>query len=94
MRLSNPNRKGQGGDVEGDVPIDVSQGEAIKIAKASLDPGYPVEDSLDYLQKSDLIRGFTDYGRAVGEDDGSFMSETGTKDVTGGHRKKVEMGYS
>ena len=91
---TNPNRKSQGGDVEGETPIDVSQGEAIDIAKASLDPGYPVENSLGYAPKADLIRGYCDYGRVIGEDDGSFMEETGTKTTKGGHRKKVDETYS
>jgi hypothetical protein len=67
----NPTRDGQGGDVEGEFAIDVSQGEAIKVAKASIDPGYPVDSSLDDAEtdfpKSDLVRGYCDYGKVIGE---------------------------
>lgn len=67
----NPSRTSQGGDVEGMTRIDVTMGEAIEVASASFDPGYPIENSAKLLGKklkADLLRGYCDYGRAVGED--------------------------
>lgn len=67
----NPTRKAQGGDVEGTKKIDVSQGEAIQVAKASYDPGYSLENTLDdagvKFPAADLVRGFCDYGASTGE---------------------------
>lgn len=67
----NPNRAAQGGDVEGMKPIDVSQGEAIKVASASFDPGYPIDSTLSdagiTVSKADLVKGFCTYGKVVGE---------------------------
>jgi len=60
----------QGGDVEGTVKCDVSQGKAIEVAKACFDPGYDLTETLDagYISKADLIRGFVDHGIGVGEE--------------------------
>lgn len=67
----NPKRATQGGDVEGTKKIDVSQGEALPVAAASFDPGYSLETTLSdaetVINKSDLTRGYCDYGKAVGE---------------------------
>jgi hypothetical protein len=63
----NPSRMSQGGDVEGEEPIDVSQGEAIKVAKASFDPGYDTANSRDGLEMIDLKQGFCTYGKLTGE---------------------------
>lgn len=67
----NPNRSNQGGDVEGETPIDVTMGEAIKVAKASFDPGYPLDSTLSgagvVTNKADLVRGYCGYGKTIGE---------------------------
>lgn len=70
----NPDREAQGGDVEGTKKIDVTQGEALSVAAASYDPGYPEEyikntlsDAGTKIDKSDLMRGYCTYGKAVGE---------------------------
>lgn len=67
----NPNRASQGGDVEGETPIDVSQGEAIKVAKASYDPGYSLDATLSdantVIGKADLVTGYCSYGKSIGE---------------------------
>ena len=59
----------QGGDVEGTVKIDVTQGEALAVAKACFDPGYSLEETLEagYIKKDALVRGYCDYGTCVGE---------------------------
>lgn len=63
----------RGGDVQGKTRIDVTMGEAIEVAAASFDPGYDLEetfeggDSRNRFTKADLIRGFSTYGRLVGE---------------------------
>lgn len=70
---SNPSRSSQGGDVEGETSIDVTMGEAIKVAKASFDPGYSIDKTLSdagtVTNKADLVRGYCDYGKTVGEND-------------------------
>ena len=60
----------QGGDVMGTFKIDVSQGKPIEVAKASIDPGYSLETTLDagYVDKDCLVRGYCDYGVAIGQD--------------------------
>jgi hypothetical protein len=65
--IRNPTREGQGGDVEGETPIDVTQGPALRVAKASFDPGYPFGESLPDMGPADLLRGYCDYGRSIGE---------------------------
>jgi hypothetical protein len=59
----------QGGDVGGTFKIDVSQGESIEAAKASIDPGYSLESTLEAgdIDSSCLVRGYCDYGVAIGE---------------------------
>lgn len=68
---NNPNRSAQGGDVEGTVPNFVTQGKPIDIAKACFDPGYPIDATLSdagiVVNKADLVRGYCDYGKAIGE---------------------------
>lgn len=66
---SNPERASRGGDVSGETPIDVSQGDAIKVASASYDPGYDLSTTLasGHVSKSDLPDGYCSYGKAVGE---------------------------
>lgn len=67
----NPNRASQGGDVEGEISIDVSQGESIKVSRASYDPGYPLDNTLSDagtdISKADLTQGYCAYGKAIGE---------------------------
>lgn len=63
----------QGGDVAGTTRIDVSQGEALKVASASFDPGYDVDASIEggdpseTMSQAELIQGFSTYGKLVGE---------------------------
>lgn len=70
---SNPNRKWQGGDVEGDAVNDRERGlgTPITVAKASYDPGYSLEESLSdagvSVSAADLKQGYCSYGKATGE---------------------------
>jgi hypothetical protein len=63
----------QGGDVEGERPIDMfgAQGEAVRVADASFDPGYSLDTTLSdagvVVSKADLLRGFCTYGKVIGE---------------------------
>ena len=72
-RRSRMEGRPQGGDVPGDTPIDVTMGESIPVASASFDPGYSLETSLrrsatePYMDEADLVRGYCDYGAAIGE---------------------------
>lgn len=61
------NSRGRGGDVSGAKRIDVTMGEAIPVAAASFDPGYDIDGSLCDATEADLIRGYSDSGRSVGE---------------------------
>lgn len=56
------------GDVEGETPIDVSMGAALKVAKSSFDPGYDLDSTLaaGYVKKADLVTGYCDYGKVIG----------------------------
>jgi len=67
----NPERESRGGDVSGDEAIDVTMGEAVKVASASFDPGYPLANTLSdagtKISLADLKQGFCGYGKAVGE---------------------------
>lgn len=76
----NPNRRFQGGDVEGTTKTDVegAVGAPIEVALASYDPGYPLGDTLEYETMADLKQGFASYGVAVGEARG--------KDYIGGRK--------
>lgn len=71
--MQNPNRKTQGGDVEGDTRIDTqwSVGKTIDVAKASFDPGYDLTSTLSdagiKVSKADLITGYCTYGDVIGE---------------------------
>jgi hypothetical protein len=75
MRLENPNRASQGGDVPGDTKNDPVNGigPAMTVAKASYDPGYSLETTLNdagtKVSTADLKAGFCSYGKAVGERD-------------------------
>jgi hypothetical protein len=51
----------------GSTSIEVSQGEAIKVASISFDPGYSLEESLPEVSKADLIRGYATYGKSIGD---------------------------
>ncbi len=75
----NPGRAAQGGDVDGTKPIDItySVGDAIQVANASYDPGYDFGATMDFESKADLLRGFCDYGRPIG-DPGSALAEWDT----------------
>lgn len=70
-----PPGRPQGGDVDGDRPIDMfgGQGAPIRVADASYDPGYPLDTTLSdagvRVSKADLLRGFCSYGKAIGEDE-------------------------
>lgn len=72
----NPNRKWQGGDVEGDTINDQDHGlgEPTKVAKASYDPGYSLETTLSdagiEIAVADLKLGYCGYGKATGESGG------------------------
>lgn len=69
----NPERKYQGGDVEGETINDQGYGlgEPTKVAKASYDPGYSLETTLGdagiKVSPADLKLGFCGYGKATGE---------------------------
>lgn len=67
----NPSRASQGGDVEGEEPIEVSQGVTIEVAKASFDPGYDLTTTLSdagtVISEADLREGYCSYGKAIGE---------------------------
>lgn len=71
----NPNRAAQGGDVEGDTINDKGYGlgESITVAKASYDPGYPLETTLSdagvKVSIADLKLGRCMYGKVVGDSD-------------------------
>lgn len=66
---NNPNLSSQGGDVSGTTPIDVTQGEALRVASASYNPGYDISNTLSAgnVNKADLTQGYCGYGKAVGE---------------------------
>lgn len=64
---SNPTRSSQGGDVEGETPIDVTMGDALKVSKACYDPGYDIGTSMPDTSKADLKGGYCSYGRSIGE---------------------------
>lgn len=70
---SNPNRKWQGGDVEGDTVNDRERGlgAPITVAKASYDPGYSLEETLNDARTgfsvADIKQGFCAYGKSTGE---------------------------
>ncbi len=73
MKLSNPNRAAQGGDVPGDTINDKGRGlgEPITVAKASYDPGYSLETTLSNagvkVSLADLKHGWCGYGKVIGE---------------------------
>ena len=60
----------QGGDAMGTKKIDVSQGRALDVAAASFDPGYQLSNTMraGYIDEACLVRGYCDYGVAVGQD--------------------------
>jgi hypothetical protein len=60
----------QGGDVMGTFKIDISQGKSVEAAKASIDPGYSLESTFEagYVDQACLVRGYCDYGVAIGQD--------------------------
>lgn len=70
---NNPDRASMGGDVSGETPIDVTMGEAIKVASASYDPGYDLGSTLEagYVKKADLTTGYSSYGKGIGEGGGN-----------------------
>lgn len=69
----NPDRAYQGGDVEGDTINDQDRGlgEPITVAKASYDPGYSLETTLNdagiKISPADIKLGFCTYGKATGD---------------------------
>lgn len=73
MNLRNPNRKAQGGDVEGMTLNDPGRGVSrpIEVAKASYDPGYSLETTLSdagiKVSVADLKIGRCMYGKVIGE---------------------------
>ena len=64
--VDNPERASRGGDVGGMTAMDVTMGNAIMVASASYDPGYPLETTLDGIPKDDLKRGYCKDGKATG----------------------------
>lgn len=78
----NPARKSQGGDVEGTTKTDVMFGEPVTVSNASFDGGYDVgvvgeimpnsAKLLGKKLKADLLRGYCDYGRCIGEHADAF----------------------
>lgn len=64
-----PYHQNEARDVKGETPIDVSHGEAVKVASASFDPGYSLDTTLKagFVTKADLVQGYCAYGKAVGE---------------------------
>lgn len=71
--IKNPNRKAQGGDVEGETINNKGYGlgEPITVAKASYDPGYSLESTLSdggtIVSLADLKVGRCMYGKVIGE---------------------------
>ena len=69
----NPNRKAQGGDVEGTTMTDNqwSVGKSIEVAEASFNPGYSIDATLSdggtKVSKADLVVGYCSYGKVIGE---------------------------
>lgn len=65
----------QGGDCAGETPIDVTMGKALRVARASFYPGYPLKETLrrspsePYMDEADLMQGYCDYGVAIGNRD-------------------------
>ena len=68
----NPNRKAQGGDVEGTTATDVALGlyiDPLSVSKASFDPGYEIghvmqsQDDGDDFSVAELKQGYASYGR-------------------------------
>lgn len=70
---ANPNRKWQGGDVEGDTVNDQERGlgSPTSVAKASYEPGYSLSETLSdagtTVSAADVKQGYCTYGKAVGE---------------------------
>jgi hypothetical protein len=70
-----PPGRPQGGDVQGERPIDMrgAQGEPVRVADASYEPGYSTKSTLTDagtdFSMADLVRGYCTYGRPVGEDE-------------------------
>lgn len=67
---SNSERASRGGDVSGDTRTDVegAVGSPVTVAKASYDPGYSLEETLEagYVSEADLKQGFSSYGEGIG----------------------------
>jgi hypothetical protein len=67
----NPERRDRGGDVEGMTKTDVegAVGSPIEVAKASYEPGYDLDVTLDagYASVADLKQGYCSYGVGIGE---------------------------
>lgn len=67
----NPMRGWAGGDVEGETKTDAEWGVGgpVTVAKASYDPGYSLETTLDeaYTSAADLKMGYCSYGIAIGD---------------------------
>jgi len=67
----NPMRGWCGGDVEGDTKTDGEWGVGgpITVARASFDPGYSLEETLEagYMSEADLKAGYCSYGVGVGD---------------------------
>ena len=71
MPVGNSQRSSRGGDVDGMTKTDVegAVGSPIEVAKASYDPGYPVDVTLDagYVSPADLKQGYSSYGVGIGD---------------------------
>ena len=69
MPQSHPNVDTLGGDVPGFTKTDVVMGSPIEVAKCSYEPNYDIGTTLAAgdVSKADLMRGFCDHGKAIGE---------------------------
>lgn len=82
----NPERAARGGDVEGTTKtdIDYGSGDPITVAKASFEPGYEIGNTQVYTTVADTIRGYCNYGIAIGEARGN--GKLGGNSYIGGNR--------
>lgn len=69
MKMTNSGRDSRGGDVPGTSRTDPDGGlgGSMEVAAASFDPGYDLDESLDYASVADLKRGYCTYGKGIGE---------------------------
>jgi hypothetical protein len=84
---TNPQRSKRGGDVDGMFTMDATNasGPSIKVARASIDPGYDLDSTLQNTPPDALLRGYSDYGVTIG--DGSTNKHDKTYDLPSGKSK-------